>query len=89
MGVTQAPPMTVQQFQQMWRHSALTERSAAQQHFLDLCRLLGMPTPAEVDQEGSSYTFEKGAQKTAGGQGFADVWCRTTSPGSTRATTPT
>ena len=62
-----SPPtgMTVQQFQQTWRNSSLTERSAAQQHFLGLCRLLGMLTPAEVDQEGSFYTFEKGERKTA------------------------
>jgi type II restriction/modification system DNA methylase subunit YeeA len=72
--VSPAGGMTVPQFQQKWRDSRLTERSAAQQHFLDLCRLLGMPTPAEVDQEGAFYTFEKGARKTAGGQGFADVW---------------
>jgi hypothetical protein len=33
-----------------------------------------MPTPAEADKTGAFYTFEKGATKTAGGQGFADVW---------------
>lgn len=26
----------------------LKERSAAQEHFIDLCRLLGEPTPAEA-----------------------------------------
>src|SRR5439155_2026192 len=45
-----------------------------QEHFIDLCRVLGMPTPAEADKTGSFYTFEKGAAKSAGGQGFADVW---------------
>jgi hypothetical protein len=49
-------PLTVPQFQQKWRDSRLTERSAAQQHFLDLCRLLGMPSPAEADQEGAFYS---------------------------------
>ena len=66
--------MNVPEFQAKWRGSALKERSAAQEHFLDLCRLLGMPTPAEADKTGAFYTFEKGAAKTAGGQGFADVW---------------
>lgn len=38
-----------------------------------LCRLLGQPTPSEVDTSGSVYTFEKGVAKSGGGQGFADV----------------
>ncbi len=66
--------MNVAEFQAKWRGSTLKERSAAQEHFLDLCRLLGMPTPAEADKTGAFYTFEKGAAKTSGGQGFADVW---------------
>src|SRR5207249_8074679 len=59
-----------------WQAATLTERSAAQQHFLDLCHVLGQPTPASVDQAGTFYTFEKGVTKTGGGQGFADVWLR-------------
>jgi len=66
--------MNVAEFQAKWRGSTLKERSAAQEHFLDLCRLLGMPTPAEADKTGSFYTFEKGATKTSGAAGFADVW---------------
>jgi hypothetical protein len=66
--------MNVPEFQAKWRGSTLKERSAAQEHFLDLCRVLGMPTPAEADKTGAFYTFEKGATKTSGGQGFADVW---------------
>jgi hypothetical protein len=66
--------MNVPEFQAKWRGSQLKERSAAQEHFLDLCRMLGMPTPAEADKTGAFYTFEKGATKTAGGQGFADIW---------------
>ncbi|MGH9641504.1 MAG: class I SAM-dependent DNA methyltransferase, partial [Terriglobales bacterium] len=34
------------------------------------------PRPAEIDQEGNTYTFEKGVSKTSGGDGFADVWMR-------------
>ncbi|MBA3643752.1 MAG: class I SAM-dependent DNA methyltransferase, partial [Chloroflexia bacterium] len=70
----QGQPFTIQAFQAKWRGVTLKERSASQEHFLDLCRALGMPTPAEADKTGAFYTFEKGATKTAGGQGFADVW---------------
>src|SRR5262249_53814525 len=66
--------MTPQQFIQKWKRASLSERSAAQQHFLDLCELLGQPKPADVDSEGTWYTFERGVHKTGGGQGWADVW---------------
>jgi type II restriction/modification system DNA methylase subunit YeeA len=68
--------MNIHDFKQRWRGVSLSERSAAHQHFLDLCQALGMPTPAAADPEGSSYTFEKGVRKTGGGSGFADVWKR-------------
>jgi hypothetical protein len=68
--------MTPDEFITRWRASALTERAAAQPHFIDLCRLLDEPTPAEADPEGRAYAFEKGATKTAGGRGWADVWKR-------------
>ena len=44
-----------------------------QGHFIDRCRLLGYQTPNEADPTGDWYAFEKGAEKTAGGDGFADV----------------
>jgi hypothetical protein len=59
-----------------WRKVELTERSAAPQHFLDLCALLEHPTPAEVDIRGDSFTFERGTAKQDGGDGWADVWKR-------------
>lgn len=68
--------MTPQQFIQKWQGHELKERSAAQEHFIDLCRLIGHPTPAEADKKGDEYTFEKGVTKTGGGEGFADVWKR-------------
>ena len=58
------------------RASELKERSAAQEHFIDLCRLLGEPTPAEADPKGDRYCFERGALKDSGGKGWADVWKR-------------
>ena len=38
--------MTPNEFIAKWHASELKERSAAQEHFIDLCRLLGEPTPA-------------------------------------------
>src|SRR5438045_829844 len=59
-----------------WQASTRNERSAAQEHFLDLCEVLGQARPAEVDPGGEFYTSEKGAAKVGGGDGFADVWKR-------------
>ena len=36
--------------------------------------MLGHPTPNQADPTGDNYAFEKGAEKTEGGDGFADVW---------------
>ena len=60
--------MPVGEFVAKWRAAGLKERSAAQEHFLDLCRVLGEATPAEADPTGERYCFEKGARKEAGGQ---------------------
>jgi len=68
--------MTPHEFIKKWRASKLKERSAAQEHFIDLCRLLGEPTPAEADPSGEVYCFERGARKDTGGDGWADVWKR-------------
>jgi type II restriction/modification system DNA methylase subunit YeeA len=57
-----------------WKKAELKERSAAQEHFIDLCRLVGHQTPAEADPTGETFCFEKGAEKHGGGDGFADVW---------------
>ena len=68
--------MTPAEFIQKWQRATLSERSACQQHFLDLCDLLGQPKPAEEDPDGAHYTFERGVSKSDGGQGWADVWKR-------------
>jgi len=68
--------MTPQTFIIKWQASQLKERSASQEHFIDVCRLLGEPTPAEADPEGHTYCFEKGTTKNEGGKGWADVWKR-------------
>ena len=68
--------MTPEEFIAKWRGTTRTERSAAQEHFLDLCALLGVPTPGDVDRHGTEYTFEKSTRKIGDTQGFADVWKR-------------
>jgi len=69
-------PINVADFIAKWRAAELTERSAAQQHFLDLCALLDHPTPATADPVGADFTFERGVSKVDGGDGWADVWKR-------------
>ncbi len=64
------------EFQRKWIGVELNVRAAAQEHLLDLCRVLGHQTPAEMDREGTTFTFERGAAKSIGGEGWADVWYR-------------
>lgn len=66
--------MNPTEFIRKWEKSTLKESAAAQSHFNDLCELLNEPKPTDVDQTGETYCFEKGASKSSGGNGFADVW---------------
>ncbi len=68
--------MTPQDFIAKWRAVELKERTASQSHFIDLCHLLGLGDPITEDPKGEWFTFEKGASKTSGGEGWADVWRR-------------
>jgi hypothetical protein len=68
--------LTPAAFARKWAASPRTERAASQEHFIDICRMIGVPTPNEADPAGDTYAFEKGAGKVAGGDGFADVWKR-------------
>lgn len=69
-------PMDAIRFINKWANVELSERSACQQHFLNLCQLLGHPEPADADPTGETFTFERGAGKSGGGDGWADVWKR-------------
>ncbi len=69
-------PLDLTSFAVKWQQSQLTEKSAYQQHFRDLCEALGVPHPTEEDIVGTNYTFEKHVYKVGGGSGFADVWKR-------------
>lgn len=66
--------MNVAEFVGKRRKVELTERSASQHHFRDLCAVFEHPTPAQADPTGENFTFEKGASKYVGRQGWADVW---------------
>ncbi len=68
--------LSLPDFVARWKASTLSERSAAQSHFIDLCEVLGQAHPAAADQTGDSFTFEKHVSKLKGGKGFADVWKR-------------
>ncbi len=70
------PELTPREFIEKWKASRLTERSAAQSYFNDLCKMLSKPTPTDSDPEGTWFTFEKVASKTGGGKGWSDVWKR-------------
>ncbi len=78
--MVKSPAMQASDFIRKWGPGGsaheLTERAGAQAHFIDLCRLLGVPEPAEPER----YCFERGLTKTgsAGGRtdGFADVWLK-------------
>jgi hypothetical protein len=73
-------PMQAKDFVRKWgpggSASDLTERAGAQSHFIDLCRVLGVPEPDDPNR----YCFERGVTKTgsAAGRtdGFADVWLK-------------
>ena len=68
--------MTPEDFIAKWRGVELPEISASQSHFNDLCELLDIGKPIDVDPKGKSFTFEKAVPKggKAGGGGHADVW---------------
>ena len=83
-------PMTWAGFKKKWKAYRGKESSAYQEHFNDLCRLLGLQTPAEADPSGADFfCFQKRVVKDVelmvvkedgsgyGGEeerGFADVW---------------
>jgi hypothetical protein len=80
--------MTVAEFKKKWARYQGKESAAYQEHFNDLCRLLGQSTPVEADPSGNdSFCFQKRVVKDAElfdlehpdsgdptERGFADVW---------------
>ncbi len=66
-------PLTPQDFVSKWKRADARERQSVQEHFIDLCALVGHETPMQADPTGTRFAFEMGAAKTSGGQGWADV----------------
>ena len=48
------PTLSAAGFAAKWRDNARRENAASQEHFIDLCRMLGAPTPNEADPAGES-----------------------------------
>ena len=68
--------MTPQDFIAKWGPGGpafdLNERQGAQPHFIDLCQLLGVPTPGSS----GDYIFEQDALVLGEARGYADVFMR-------------
>jgi hypothetical protein len=67
------PELTPQDFVSKWKRVTAREKQTYQEHFIDLCRLAGHPTPNDADPTGTQFAFEMGAARTSGGSGWADV----------------
>ena len=68
--------MSPQDFIAKWRRSRGRESAGAQEWFLDLCRVVEHPTPAEMDRSQEWYTFERSVRESSGQLGRADVYKR-------------
>src|SRR6266545_4518696 len=66
-------PLTPQDFVSKWKRVTAREKQTYQEHFIDLCHLVGHQTPNDYDPTGKHFAFEMGVAKTSGGQGWADV----------------
>lgn len=68
--------MTPQEFIAKWGSGgpafSLNERQGAQPHFIDLCQLLGVPTPGSS----TDYIFEQDTLILGAARGYADVFMR-------------
>jgi len=49
---------SAQEFVSKWAGRKLTERQSAQAHFIDLCRVLGVPAPHDDASTDHEYCFE-------------------------------
>jgi hypothetical protein len=66
----------VRSFIAKWEQNTQKESAAAKEHFAELCRLVGVPTPNDPGSGPDTYCFERSLTKTGGKAGFADVWKR-------------
>jgi hypothetical protein len=54
--------MNAQEFVAKWRGVDFKERSFYQEHFIDLCHLVGHPTPIEYGDKNVSFEAAEGAR---------------------------
>jgi hypothetical protein len=54
--------MNAAEFAAKWIGNTNTERGAAQEHFIDICTMLGVPTP-NTDRGGGSICFREGCEQ--------------------------
>ncbi len=66
--------MTPQEFVAKWHKIQQKETAVSHSHFIDVCKLVGHPTPIEHDPEGKLFSFERKTVKPGGRKGFADVF---------------
>ncbi len=64
----QLPTMTAREFVERWSNAGFGERQGAQPFFIDLCAVIGHPTPAAYGHP-EAFTFEKSVPG-----GFADAY---------------
>ena len=64
--------LTAHEFVTKWRGDARKERSVSQEHFINLCQLVGHETPG--DNRDGTLVFEAGVVKDSGTPGWADAW---------------
>ena len=63
--------LTPKEFVSKWKRVTVREKQICQEHFIDLCHLVGHSTPAEDDSSGKCPSFEMSAAKTSGGKGLS------------------
>jgi hypothetical protein len=70
--------MSPQQFIAKWQRANLIERSAAQQHFLDLCEVLNQPKPAAADRKAPGTPSSTASTRPAEARAGPTSGCRAT-----------
>jgi hypothetical protein len=77
--------MDANEFVRKWAASTRGERAASQEHFIDLCAVLGEVTP-NSDPSGDYYAFEKGARTPSATRTSRTTTRRTSAPAMRAAT---
>ncbi|MBX3367681.1 MAG: hypothetical protein KF912_10265 [Phycisphaeraceae bacterium] len=65
-------PLTPHEFVNNWRNRKLTERESYQAHFIELCKLLGVPAPYQNRALDNDYRFDA-ITATGGSHAYASA----------------